>query len=354
MHMKVLLCLSGGIDSSVSANLLLNKGFVVEGVNMMLWSENFSDKVSSSNSCFSPNKEEQQKKVSEVAKKIGIPVTFIDCSDVFEKEILSYFKDEYLSAHTPNPCIMCNPKVKFGTLIERAKDLGLVFDKIATGHYARIDEINGRFCLRRAKDLKKDQSYFLYRLNQKQLSSIIFPLGEMTKVEAREIDVKQGYHEDTQTESQDFYSGPYSDLLDIKPLPGDIVDLDGKVRGKHQGFWNYTIGQRKGLGIAAPRPLYVVELRAKENQVVVAEAEAVNMNEVRADNIVWGKVEELTNPISCFAKIRSTGEPQECVLEYKDGSLVANFVSDVKAAAPGQSLVAYDQDGYVLCGGIIK
>lgn len=351
--MRILLGLSGGIDSAVSTYLLRKQGHDVVGVNMMVWSEYGQMKASDANSCFSPDREKQMAKVGALAEKLGVEVAFIDCSDAFRREVLDNFRSEYLHGRTPNPCVICNRKVKFGELVKKAEELGLKFDKVATGHYARIEEKNGRWCLRKAVDLKKDQSYFLYRLTQEQLSGILFPLGGYEKTQVREIDVAQGFHEEHQSESQDFYGGPYSDLLDAEPKEGLIVDLEGKVLGKHLGFWNYTIGQRKGLGIAAPRPLYVIGLDPEKNQVIVGFEESTDKSFVEADDVNWVSAASLDGLDDLSAKIRSTGQSMPCRVSFDNGVLKAEFFQKVKAPTPGQSLVVYDADGFVVCGGTI-
>ncbi|MDY4888372.1 MAG: tRNA 2-thiouridine(34) synthase MnmA [Sphaerochaetaceae bacterium] len=377
--MKVLLGLSGGIDSAVSAYLLGKQGYEIEAVNMILWS-GFSDKTDSactnkccdgsdscnvrSDSCFSPNKEVQMKKVRLLASRLGIAVSFIDCSSEFQREVLGNFRTEYMRGCTPNPCVICNHMVKFGALVEKAEKAGLSFDKVATGHYARVEKKGERFCLRKGVDEKKDQSYFLCRLSQEQLSKVIFPLGGLCKDEVRRIDVANGFHEEKQTESQDFYSGPYSELLNVKPRNGNIVDTDGRILGTHKGFWNYTIGQRKGLGIAAPHPLYVIELRPDSNEVVVGWEESTRAQEVRAADVNWVSVADVQELAKCHdlnAKIRSVGGGVPCTVTCsmddclgKDGPVLqVLFEHEVNSPTPGQSLVVYDSDGYVLCGGTI-
>ena len=230
---------------------------------------------------------------------------------------------------------------------------GLVFDRFATGHYARIVEQNGRYAVAKAVDLKKDQSYFLYRLNQEQLARTLFPLGGMTKEEVRTIDVAQGFHKVYQEESQDFYDGDYTDLLDITAREGNIVTKQGEVLGRHEGIWHYTIGQRKGLGIAASRPLYVLELRADTNEVVVGFVEDTLQSTVTASDVVWSKVSSLEGEVVVQAKIRSTGYATEAkARQNDDGTITAIFSDEVKAATVGQSLVLYD-GSTILCGGII-
>ena len=352
---RVLVGMSGGIDSSVAAYLLKKQGYIVSGVTMSLWKEGrvFHGDFSK-DACFSPNKEKEITETREICEKLGIPHTVLDISDLYESTVLKNFKEEYMGGRTPNPCIWCNQKIKFGAMVEYARAAGLEFDYFATGHYARIDHENGRYCLKRGLDPLKDQSYFLYRLSQDQLSHTMFPLGSMTKKDVRVIDVELGFHPQGHGESQDFYSGSYSDLLDVEPREGDIVDTEGKVLGRHNGIWNYTIGQRKGLGVSAPRPLYVISLDVPHNRVVVGYEERTVNTVVRADQINWVSVPSLEGEAHLSAKIRSTGTPVSCAVRIDEvGRLCATFDVPVKAATPGQSLVVYDNDR-ILCGGIIE
>ena len=352
---KVLVGMSGGIDSSIAAYLLKKQGYEVSGVTMSLWKDGrVFHGDATKDACFSPNKKEEIDKARSICDRLGIEHHVLDIADLYESTVLKNFKDEYLGGRTPNPCIWCNQKIKFGAMVEYARAAGLEFDYFATGHYARIDHENGRYCLKRGLDPLKDQSYFLYRLSQEQLSHTMFPLGSMTKKDVRVIDVELGFHPQGHGESQDFYSGSYSDLLDVEPREGDIVDTEGKVLGRHNGIWNYTIGQRKGLGVSAPRPLYVISLDVPHNRVVVGYEERTVNTVVRADQINWVSVPSLEGEAHLSAKIRSTGTPVSCAVRIDEvGRLCATFDVPVKAATPGQSLVVYDNDR-ILCGGIIE
>lgn len=352
---KILVGMSGGIDSSVVAYLLKNRGHEVVGVMMTVWKQDGKYRGNpDKNSCFSPDKTKDIETARHVCNDLGIELKVIDISDLYEDVVLNDFRNEYLNGRTPNPCVWCNQKIKFGAMVDEIKKKGIDFDFFATGHYAQIVHENGRYAVKRAVDTGKDQSYFLYRLSQNQLANTMFPLGELTKKEVREIDVAQGYHPMQQKESQDFYSGHYTDLLDVESKEGNIVDTEGNVLGHHSGMWNYTIGQRKGLGISAPKPLYVVELDPVKNEVVVAYEDKTNNKGVTASNIVWQGIEGINEPFRATAKIRSTSCAVPCTV-YMDNhdNLCADFDVPVKAATCGQSLVVY-KDDIILCGGIIN
>ncbi|MDN5334192.1 tRNA 2-thiouridine(34) synthase MnmA [Sphaerochaeta halotolerans] len=353
--MKVLVGMSGGIDSSVAAYLLKQQGHEVTGVTMTIWNKRAHlTRPLGSTSCFAPDKSEDIKAIKRICKMIGIEHHVLELSDQFEDVVLANFKNEYMDGRTPNPCVWCNAKIKFGAMVDYARESGLVFDKFATGHYARITEKNGRYAITRAVDPKKDQSYFLYRLSQSQLATTLFPLGSMNKEETRAIDVAQGFHEVYQEESQDFYDGDYTDLLEVENKRGNIVTQSGEVLGTHDGIWHYTIGQRKGLGIAAERPLYVLQLDAQKNEVVVGFVEETLQSTVTANDVVWSGKASLEGEVGVQAKIRSTGYPTEARAHMNsDGTITAVFSDSVKAATVGQSLVLYEGDR-ILAGGIIK
>jgi tRNA-specific 2-thiouridylase len=271
--------------------------------------------------------------------------------------VLDNFKSEYLAGRTPNPCVMCNATIKFEALPKSAAEQGIEFDKFATGHYARLsyNEKLKRYQLRRAVDEKKDQSYFIYRLQQEQLAKVLMPLGEYTKDKVREIARKYGLAVSEKQDSQDFYTGDINDILEQKPLVGNFVDKNGRVLGKHQGIWNFTIGQRRGLGISADRPLYVIGLNKQKNEVILGYAEDGTRDMLIAKDITWLSVAPITEKTSVKVKLRSSQTPVTAEFEPKENNRgVVRFLEPQKAVAAGQSAVFYDDDGYVLGGGIIS
>lgn len=349
--MKVLVGMSGGIDSSVAAYLLKKEGYDVEGITMLIWKPDSPYPAPmSANSCYSPDKTKDLEKIAEICEKLGIKHHTVDCSDLFESTVLDDFRSEYLNGRTPNPCIWCNQKIKFGAMLEYAESI-VSFDYFATGHYARIKRFaNGRYAVLKARDSKKDQSYFLSRLSQEQLSRIIFPLGDYLKTEIRAIDESLGFHEKGQSESQDFYGGNYADLLAVEDMPGDIIFEDGRVAGQHNGFWHYTIGQRKGLGIAYSEPLYVISLDPERNLVIVGTEKSTHSSVIVARQAVYGAYEDFDPDKIYEVKIRSMASPMGAhVAKCEDGFKVG-FLSYVKGAAPGQSAVVYEGDAVVASG----
>ncbi len=352
--MKILVGMSGGIDSSVAAYLLKQQGHEVVGVTMTIWSRrSHLERPLGSTSCFAPDKSEDIARIKEICAQIGIEHTVLELSDRFEEVVLTNFKNEYLDGRTPNPCVWCNERIKFGAMVDYAYESGIDFDRFATGHYAQIIDHGGRLSIGRAVDEKKDQSYFLYRLSQQQLGRTLFPLGSLSKEEVRKIDVKLGFHRPEQSESQDFYGGDYTDLLEVEESPGNIVNLAGEVLGRHTGIFHYTIGQRKGLGIASARPLYVIALRPEQNEVVVGCAEEREQATVVASNVVWQACTSLDGEVEVEAKIRSASRPQRAWAHQDGDQIIARFPDGVHAAALGQSLVFYSE-GRILCGGIIS
>lgn len=361
--MRILVGMSGGVDSSVTALLLKEQGHEVIGATMKIWSDEKHERLAPSvkissgqnsckDACYGPNEKEDIEEAKKIADKIGIPFYVFDCSKEYEKIVLENFKEEYLSGRTPNPCIRCNSLIKFDVLPFLAKKSGLEFDKFATGHYARVEEAGGRFILKKGINPKKDQSYFLYKLRQDQLAKIIMPLGGFEKDEIRKIAKENGLKVFDKPDSQDFYSGDYNELLEVKPQQGNIVDKSGNILGTHQGIWNFTIGQRKGIGIAHTEALYVIDLNKDTNEVIVGEADKTFNNSLVAVDLNWISIEKLDKEMKATAKVRSAQTPVEVTLKPEDDTVCVKFDDHQKALTKGQSVVFYDND-ILLGGGII-
>ena len=349
--MKIAVGLSGGVDSSVAALLLKDAGHEVTGVTMKLWREG-RYRGGGEDACFGPGEAEDIERAADFARAIGIGYEVFDCADEYDRAIVGYFRESSLNGLTPNPCVMCNAAMKFGLLPHMARKAGISFDRFATGHYARIvPGEGGRLAIRRAADAKKDQSYFLYRLSQEQLAETLFLLGELTKGEVRRIAAERGLAAADKLDSQDFYSGDKAKLIGAEDREGDIVDLSGKVLAKHRGFWHFTVGQRKGIGVFGPEPHYVIRLDACHNRVVVGSRAEAFTREFAVRDMRWGARAECAEPIVCRVKIRSTGDPVGPVT-LEDGVCRAEG-DGIFGVAPGQSAVFYDDGDRIICGGVI-
>ena len=340
--------MSGGVDSSVAALLLKNAGHDVAGVTMCL-----QEIIRQHNdaSCVANRAVDD---AGRVCRHLGIRHFVVDFSQHLQKHVIENFVAEYRKGRTPNPCVQCNRYVKFGLLFDKAVELG--FDMLATGHYAATVEHQGRTVLRRAKDIRKDQSYFLYAVNNAVLKRIFFPLADYTKDEIRNLARDAALPVAEKPDSQDICFipvGKYREFLtrhlhDIQP--GDIVDLSGNRRGTHQGIPFYTIGQRAGLGIAAPDPLYVIEIDAKKNRLIVGDKKRVRCRHLRAKNIT---LHVSSPPDRALAKIRYAHKPAACSFSVSGDSLNVVFDEPQEAISPGQSVVLYDED-ILIGGGIIN
>ena len=248
---------------------------------------------------------------------------------------------------------MCNAIMKFGLLCDKAVEEGIAFDYFATGHYVQKSELNGRIVLKKGVDEKKDQSYFLYRLSQEQLKKVIFPLGGMTKEKVRLLAKEKGLDVADKADSQDFYAGDYADLLQFKDKDGIIMHVNGTVLGHHKGYWHYTVGQRKGLGVSYKEPLFVLDVDADKNIVYVGTASDMNVKECFVSDLNWLAFENLSSSIKAMAKQRSTAKPVSVLIEPLDGKVRIIFDEPQKSVTAGQSMVFYDGD-IVLGGGIIE
>lgn len=350
--MKIAVGLSGGVDSAVTALLLKRAGHEVAGVTMKLWRDGIY-KGGDFDACFGPGEKDDIAAAEDLARRLGIPFEVCDCSEEYEREIVGYFRSERAAGRTPNPCVVCNRRMKFG-LLPRLAAKRIDFDRFATGHYARLAERDGRRILSRAACKAKDQSYFLWGLSQEQLAMAMFPLGELSKDEVRKIAREAGLPMSGKEDSQDFYSGDPDDLVGLAPRKGEIVDLAGRTLAMHDGFWNFTIGQRKGLGFAAGEPMYVCAIDACRNRVVVGPRAQATRRSFRVDlstlNAVSAALPDA--PAQCTVKVRSTGDPKGPVLFRPDGTVEADC--GIFGVAPGQSAVFYDPSGEdVLFGAVI-
>ncbi|MGO8837375.1 MAG: tRNA 2-thiouridine(34) synthase MnmA [Limisphaerales bacterium] len=370
--------MSGGVDSSATAALLLKQGYEVVGITLKLWPQDCVNRAE--DKCCGPQAVTDARAV---CHQLGIPYYLIDEAAEFQKHVISYFADEYKAGRTPNPCVMCNQNLKFGRLIDRADQLGAQY--IATGHFARIERAfprstdvssasrpgnggrrdadapsAGRYLLKRGRDLKKDQSYFLFSLRQDQMARALFPLGEKTKSDTREVARHCQLKTADKEESMEICFVPdndYGKFLESANLAqkheGEIVDLHGHVLGRHDGIEFYTIGQRRGLGITTPQPVYVVELDVENNRVVVGADSALDRDEFTVSNCNWIPFDRLTQPIEATAKIRYNhpGTPAT-VTPVGQGGAKVKLHEPQRAITPGQAAVFY-QDDLVVGGGWI-
>ena len=355
-YTKVAVGLSGGVDSSVAAALLKEGGHDVIGITMEIYDGSEPVPGSTKNACYGPDEKEDVETARRICKRFDIPFYSIDLRQEYKAHVIQYFQNEYLAGRTPNPCIVCNQKLKFGFLWQKARAAGIDFDLFATGHYARIAKSKGRFLLRTATDKEKDQTYFLYRLTQKQLSQTLFPLGDYTKGQVRKLAQGFGLETAERVESQDFIAGgDYSVFFDTEKVPqGDIIDQQGRVLGTHRGIIHYTVGQRKGLGIAHSHPLYVQRIDAANNRIVVSDKESLFSESLVAANLNLMALDRLDRPYCVKAKIRLNHTAAKATIyPLGDDRVKVTFVDAQEAVTPGQSVVCYADD-LILGGGIIE
>lgn len=337
MPLRIGVLMSGGVDSTVSALLLKEAGHSVLGITMINWLDGVAEKA------------------RQAADLLGIEHRIYDLRGVFKERVIDYFCSTYSRGETPNPCVECNRWIKFGALLDAARSLGC--DRVATGHYVRVEQTpSGRFHLKRGLDPNKDQSYFLYALNQMQLASILFPLGGLSKAEVRSIARQHHLPVAEEKESQEicFVEDDYRNFIKafIDARPGEVVDRQGKVLGTHRGIAFYTIGQRKGLGIAGGRPLYVSFLDRADNRIVMGEDEDLFSRSLMAGDCNFISIPRLSEPRRVEAKVRYKAVPARALITPEGGLVRVAFEQAQRAVTPGQSVVFYDDDT-VLGGGRI-
>ncbi len=347
--------LSGGVDSALAAALLKEEGHEVIGVIMKIWDGRPLPQEDGRHACYGPGENEDVEDAARVADTLGIPFHVVDLAKEFNERVLDFSSSRYQAGVTPNPCVICNRWLKFHLLPEALRKCGIGFDRFATGHYAIVshDEKDGRYLLRKGRDLGKDQSYFLYLLTQNQLAKTLFPLGNYTKAETRRQAENLHLPVATKRESQEFVSGGYKEIFNGKETPGPILDAQEQVLGTHRGIHLYTIGQRRGLGVASSDPLYVTSIDQKRNAVIVGREEHLYSQTTTASAVNWISIDELKKPMNVSVRVRYGQKVQAATMAPSEGGTVKlTFDEPQRAIAAGQAAVFYDGD-IVIGGGTI-
>lgn len=354
MKKKVLLGMSGGVDSSVAALLLRDSGYDVTGVTLKLRPDRLMQEPRDGGCCSLDDIEDARR----VCYKLGIDHLVFNFTEIFEKQVIDYFVSSYFAGRTPNPCIACNRHVKFDALLRRALELG--FDYVATGHYAQIfQNEDGRYLLRRS-DAAKDQSYVLYNLTQFQLAHTLLPVGNCEKDRIRQMAREAELPVAHKPDSQDIcfidngdYAGFLREYTGKDTPPGDFVDAEGQILGQHRGISRYTIGQRKGLGMAFGQPMYVIGIDPEQNRIVLGPEGSQYRRSLFAEDLNWISVPELVAPMEVTAKVRYQSSPAKALLTpCPDGRVRVEFETPQRSVTPGQAVVFYDGD-LVVGGGTI-